>query len=296
MGNQLKTTLLLGSLTGLIILIGRYFGGSAGMVIAFLLAMLMNCVSYWFSDKIVLRLYRTRELSSHEAPELYAMVNKLSQSASLPMPKIYLIPSDAPNAFATGRNPHHAVVAVTRGILRLLNPSELEGVLAHEIAHIKDRDILISSIAATLAGVIMMIASMARWAALFGGLGESDDDGGGILGFLFLAFLAPLAAVIIQLAISRSREYLADSTGVKIAGNPSGLAAALEKLDYTSKKIPLQMNPATSHLFIVNPLSGKSLQNLFSTHPPIAERIERLRRFKRSNNGRTLNVERMFSR
>ena len=281
MGNQLKTTLLLATMTGLIILIGRYFGGSSGMVIAFIFAMLINFGSYWFSDTVALRLYRARELSSQEAPELYAMVSRLSQSASLPMPRIYLIPSDSPNAFATGRNPRYAVVAVTRGIMRLLNPSELEGVLAHEIAHIKDRDILISSVAATLAGVIMMIASMARWAALFGGLGGSDDDDGGILGFLFLAFLAPLAALIVQLAISRSREYLADSIGAQIAGNPSGLAAALEKLDYASKKIPLQTNPATSHLFIVNPLSGKSLQSLFSTHPPIAERIERLNRLKR---------------
>lgn len=278
MRDQLKTTLLLGSLTGLIIFIGRYLGGSSGMVIAFLFAVLMNVGSYWFSDKIVLKLYKSRELSSEEAPELYSMVSRLSQSASLPMPKIYLIPSEAPNAFATGRNPQHAVVAVTRGILRLLNSSELEGVLAHEMAHIKDRDILISSIAATLAGVIMMVASMARWAALFGGLGGSDDDdGGGILGFLVLAFLAPLAALIIQLAISRSREYLADSTGAQIAGNPFGLASALEKLDDVSQKIPMKANPATSHLFIVNPLSGKSFMSLFSTHPPIVDRIARLR-------------------
>ncbi|MBW2552722.1 MAG: zinc metalloprotease HtpX [Deltaproteobacteria bacterium] len=277
MGNQLKTTLLLGSLTGVIILIGRYFGGSSGMVIAFVFAVLMNVGSYWFSDKIVLKLYKSRQLSSQEYPELYSLVNRLSQSASLPMPKIYLIPSEAPNAFATGRNSQHAVIAVTQGILRLLNSSELEGVLAHEIAHIKDRDILISSIAATLAGVIMMIASMARWAALFGGFGGSDDDDGGILGFVVLAFLAPLAALIIQLAISRSREYLADSTGARIAGNPLGLASALEKLDYASKKIPIKANPATSHLFIVNPLSGKSLMSLFSTHPPTAERIARLR-------------------
>ena len=277
MGNQLKTTLLLGSLTGVIILIGRYFGGSSGMVIAFVFAVLMNVGSYWFSDKIVLKLYKSRQLSSQEYPELYSLVSRLSQSASLPMPKIYLIPSEAPNAFATGRNSQHAVIAVTQGILRLLNSSELEGVLAHEIAHIKDRDILISSIAATLAGVIMMIASMARWAALFGGFGGSDDDDGGILGFVVLAFLAPLAALIIQLAISRSREYLADSTGARIAGNPLGLASALEKLDYTSKKIPIKANPATSHLFIVNPLSGKSLMSLFSTHPPTAERIARLR-------------------
>lgn len=277
MGNQLKTTLLLGSLTGLIILIGRYFGGSSGMVIAFVFAVLMNVGSYWFSDKIVLKLYKSRQLSSQEYPELYSLVSRLSQSASLPMPKIYLIPSEAPNAFATGRNSQHAVIAVTQGILRLLNSSELEGVLAHEIAHIKDRDILISSIAATLAGVIMMIASMARWAALFGGFGGSDDDDGGILGFVVLAFLAPLAALIIQLAISRSREYLADSTGARIAGNPLGLASALEKLDYASKKIPIKANPATSHLFIVNPLSGKSLMSLFSTHPPTAERIARLR-------------------
>ena len=277
MGNQLKTTLLLGSLTGLIILIGRYFGGSSGMVIAFIFAVLMNFGSYWFSDKIVLKLYKSRQLSSQESPELYSLVSRLSQSASLPMPKIYLIPSEAPNAFATGRNSQHAVIAVTQGILRLLNSSELEGVLAHEIAHIKDRDILISSIAATLAGVIMMIASMARWAAIFGGFGGSDDDDGGILGFVVLAFLAPLAALIIQLAISRSREYLADSTGARIAGNPLGLASALEKLDYASKKIPIKANPATSHLFIVNPLSGKSLMSLFSTHPPTAERIARLR-------------------
>ena len=277
MGNQLKTTLLLGSLTGLIILIGRYFGGSSGMVIAFVFAVLMNVGSYWFSDKIVLKLYKSRQLSSQEYPELYSLVSRLSQSASLPMPKIYLIPSEAPNAFATGRNSQHAVIAVTQGILRLLNSSELEGVLAHEIAHIKDRDILISSVAATLAGVIMMIASMARWAALFGGFGGSDDDDGGILGFVVLAFLAPLAALIIQLAISRSREYLADSTGSRIAGNPLGLASALEKLDYASKKIPIKANPATSHLFIVNPLSGKSLMSLFSTHPPTAERIARLR-------------------
>lgn len=277
MGNQLKTTLLLGSLTGLIILIGRYFGGSSGMVIAFIFAVLMNFGSYWFSDKIVLKLYKSRQLSSQESPELYSLVSRLSQSAALPMPKIYLIPSEAPNAFATGRNSKHAVIAVTQGILRLLNSSELEGVLAHEIAHIKDRDILISSIAATLAGVIMMIASMARWAALFGGFGGSDDDDGGILGFVVLAFLAPLAALIIQLAISRSREYLADSTGARIAGNPLGLASALEKLDSASKKITIKANPATSHLFIVNPLSGKSLMSLFSTHPPTAERIARLR-------------------
>ncbi len=277
MGNQLKTTLLLGSLTGLIILIGRYFGGSSGMVIAFIFAVLMNFGSYWFSDKIVLKLYKSRQLSSQESPELYSLVSRLSQSASLPMPKIYLIPSEAPNAFATGRNSQHAVIAVTQGILRLLNSSELEGVLAHEIAHIKDRDILISSIAATLAGVIMMIASMARWAAIFGGFGGSDDDDGGILGFVVLAFLAPLAALIIQLAISRSREYLADLTGARIAGNPLGLASALEKLDSASKKIPIKASPATSHLFIVNPLSGKSLMSLFSTHPPTAERIARLR-------------------
>ena len=277
MGNQLKTTLLLGSLTGVIILIGRYFGGSSGMVIAFIFALLMNVGSYWFSDKIVLKLYKSRQLSSQEYPELYSLVSRLSQSASLPMPKIYLIPSESPNAFATGRNSQHAVIAVTQGILRLLNSSELEGVLAHEIAHIKDRDILISSIAATLAGVIMMIASMARWAAIFGGFGGSDDDDGGILGFVVLAFLAPLAALIIQLAISRSREYLADSTGARIAGNPLGLASALEKLDYASKKIPIKANPATSHLFIVNPLPGKSLMSLFSTHPPTAERIARLR-------------------
>lgn len=279
MGNQLKTTLLLGSLTGLLVVIGNYFGGGSGMVIAFLFAIGMNLGSYWFSDKIVLRLYRAKEISYGDAPDLYGMVSKLCQSAALPMPKLYLIPKEAPNAFATGRSPHRAVIAVTQGIVRLLKPSELEGVLAHELAHIKNRDILISAIAATLAGVVMMIASMARWAALFGGFGGSgDDDDGGIAGFLFLIFLAPVAAMIIQLSISRSREYLADGTGARIAGTPLGLASALEKLDYASKKVPLAANPATAHLFIVNPLSGRSLMGLFSTHPPIAERIARLRK------------------
>ncbi|RMF83263.1 MAG: zinc metalloprotease HtpX [Nitrospinota bacterium] len=278
--NSLKTVILLGLLTGLILLFGDYFGGSQGLTIAFVFALIMNFGSYWFSDKIVLAMYRAREVSPSEASWLYAMVKNLSQRAGLPMPRLYIIPSRTPNAFATGRNPQHAAVAVTEGILQLLDREELEGVLAHELTHIKNRDILISSIAATLAGVIMMLANMARWAAFFGGLGGRDDEerGGGALGLLFLAILAPIAALLIQMAISRSREYLADEGGARIAGNPFGLADALEKLEYAARRgYDLEANPATAHLFIVNPLSGQSLMTLFSTHPPIEERIRRLR-------------------
>jgi len=277
--NQLKTTFLLASLTGLILIIGQYFGGSNGLVIAFIFAVIMNFGSYWFSDKIVLSIYRAKEISPSEYPRIYNIVAKLTQSAGIPMPKIYLIPTDSPNAFATGRNPEHSAVAVTQGILQILNDEELEGVLAHELAHIKNRDILISSIAATLAGVIMMLASFARWAAIFGGFSRDseEEDGGGIFGLIFMAILAPIAATLIQMAISRSREYLADSRGANFAKNPLGLANALEKLNHASRKIPLEANPATSHMFIVNPLSGGSFVNLFSTHPPIEERIKRLK-------------------
>ena len=277
--NQLKTTLLLAGLTGLILIIGQYFGGSNGLVIAFIFAVIMNFGSYWFSDKIVLSIYRAKEISPSEYPRIYNIVAKLTQSAGIPMPKIYLIPTDSPNAFATGRNPEHSAVAVTQGILQILNDEELEGVLAHELAHIKNRDILISSIAATLAGVIMMLASFARWAAIFGGFSRDseEEDGGGIFGLIFMAILAPIAATLIQMAISRSREYLADSRGANFAKNPLGLANALEKLNHASRKIPLEANPATSHMFIVNPLSGGSFVNLFSTHPPIEERIKRLK-------------------
>ena len=277
--NTIKTALLLGALTGLLMLIGGLFGGQQGVVIAFLFAMVMNLGSYWFSDKIVLRMYKAQAVSEHEAPELYAMVKNLALKASMPMPRVYIIPGDTPNAFATGRNEQHAVVAVTEGILRILGKDELEGVIAHELTHIRNRDILIGSIAATLAGAIVMLAHMAQWAAMFGGVGRDDDEGGGsnIVGLILMAVLAPIAATLIQIAISRSREYLADAGGAKISGKPYGLAGALEKLSRASQTMPMEANPSTAHMFIVNPLTGRSLMNLFSTHPPIEERIARLR-------------------
>ena len=277
--NTIKAALLLGALTGLLMLIGGLFGGQQGVVIAFLFAMVMNLGSYWFSDKIVLRMYKAQAVSEHEAPELYAMVKNLALKASMPMPRVYIIPGDTPNAFATGRNEQHAVVAVTEGILRILGKDELEGVIAHELTHIRNRDILIGSIAATLAGAIVMLAHMAQWAAMFGGVGRDDDEGGGsnIVGLILMAVLAPIAATLIQMAISRSREYLADAGGAKISGKPYGLAGALEKLSRASQTMPMEANPSTAHMFIVNPLTGRSLMNLFSTHPPIEERIARLR-------------------
>jgi heat shock protein HtpX len=277
--NTLKTGLLLGALTGLLMLIGGWFGGQNGVVIAFFFAMVMNFGSYWFSDKIVLRMYHARAVSEGEAPELYNMVKNLALRASMPMPRVYIIPEETPNAFATGRNEHHAVVAVTEGILRILSRDELEGVLAHELTHIRNRDILIGSIAATLAGAIVMLAHMAQWAAMFGGASRDDDEGGGsnIIGLILMAVLAPMAATLIQMAISRSREYLADAGGAKISGKPYGLAGALEKLSQASRAIPMNANPSTAHMFIVNPLTGRSFMNLFSTHPPIEERIARLR-------------------
>jgi len=280
MYNSLKTAVLLGALTGLIILIGSYFGGQSGMIIAFAFAILMNFGSYWFSDKIVLAMYRAQPISREEAPEIHAAVEELCARAGIPKPRVYLIDSDSPNAFATGRNPQHAAVAVTRGIVRILDREELKGVLAHELSHVRNRDILIGSVAATLAGVIMMLANMARWAAIFGGVGGRDDNrgGGGLLGLIAMSILAPLAAMLIQLAISRSREYLADSSGAHLSGNPYGLASALEKLQVASQRIPMrEAGTATAHMFIVNPLSGRSLMNLFSTHPPIEERVRRLR-------------------
>jgi heat shock protein HtpX len=249
------------------------------MIIAFVFAVVMNFGSYWFSDKIVLRMYSASEVSESDAPELYASVRNLSLKAGLPMPRVFIIPDETPNAFATGRNEKHAVVAVTQGILRILNREELEGVIAHELSHIKDRDILIGSIAATIAGAIMMLANMAQWAAIFGG-GRSDDEeggGGGAIGLIVMAILAPIAATLIQMAISRSREYLADSEGAQVSGNPYGLASALEKLSSASQVVPMHANPSTAHMFIVNPLTGRSLMNLFSTHPPIEERVARLR-------------------
>ncbi|OGQ76461.1 MAG: protease HtpX [Deltaproteobacteria bacterium RIFCSPLOWO2_12_FULL_60_16] len=279
MSNSFKTALLLGLLTGIILGIGQLFGGSQGLVIAFVFALLINFGSYWFSDKIVLAMYHAREVSGDDAPELYRTVQNLTVRAQLPMPRLYVIPSESPNAFATGRDPQHAAVAVTEGILRIMNREELEGVIAHELSHVKNRDILIGTIAATLAGVVMMLANMARWAAIFG-VGRSDRDeegGGGILGMILMSVLAPIAAMMIQMAISRSREFLADATGAKIAGNPLGLASALAKLARASEMVPLEARPETAHMFIVSPLTGGSFLSLFSTHPPVEERIARLR-------------------
>lgn len=276
MENKLKTVLLLTGLTVFLILLGRIIGGQRGMEIAFGLALVMNFFSYWFSDKIVLKMYGAQEVTPEEAPQLYAMVEQLAREANIPMPRVYIIPDDSPNAFATGRNPQHAAVAATQGILRLLTPVELKGVLAHEIGHVLNRDILISTIAATLAGAIMILANMARWAAIFGG-GQDDDEGPGILGMIVMSIIAPIAAMLIQMAISRSREYLADETGAHLAHNPESLARALEKLERGTQVAPMDANPATAHMFIVNPLTGQRLMNLFSTHPPIEERIARLR-------------------
>ena len=282
--NTLKTGLLLGALTGLLMLIGGWFGGQNGVVIAFLFAMAMNFGSYWFSDKIVLRMYHAQPVSESEAPELYRMVKDLALRASMPMPRVYIIPEETPNAFATGRNEQHAVVAVTEGLLRILSRDELEGVLSHEMTHIRNRDILIGSIAATLAGAIVMLANLAQWTAMFGGGGHDDDEGGGgnILGLIVMAMLAPIAATLIQMAISRSREFLADEGGARISGKPYSLAGALEKLSQASRALPMHANPSTAHMFIVNPLTGRSLMNLFSTHPPIEERIARLRSMRPS--------------
>ena len=277
MGNTLKTVFLLGSLTGLLVVLGKYFGGTQGMMIAFVFALAMNFGAYWFSDKLVLAMYRAREVTEAQAPELVGIVRSLSQRAQLPMPRVYLVPAAAPNAFATGRNPQHAAVAVTEGIMGVMNRDQLEGVLAHEFAHIKNRDTLISAVAATLAGVIMILADMARWAMFFGGTRDDDDRGGGALGLIVMAVLAPIAAVLIQMAISRTREFLADATGARLTRKPLELASALERLHAAAEHMPLNANPATSHLFIVNPLSGRSFLRLFSTHPPIEERVKRLR-------------------
>jgi heat shock protein HtpX len=279
MKNQIRTTLLLAAMTVFLVFLGNLLGGRQGMILALILAAGMNFFSYWFSDKIVLRMYRANEVSADQAPELYQTVQTLAQRAGLPMPRIFVIPKDAPNAFATGRNPEHAVVAVTKGLVDIMDRDEIMGVLAHELAHVKNRDILIGSIAATMAGAIMMIASMARWAAIFGGSGRDGGEGRGMggIGLLMMSLLAPFGAMIIQMAISRSREYLADASGAQFAGHPEGLARALEKLGAYSQRIPMQASPATAHMFIVNPLSGRSMMRLFSTHPPLEERIARLR-------------------
>jgi heat shock protein HtpX len=275
--NYLKTALLLGALTGLILVCGAAVGGRTGMIVALGLAAAMNFASYWFSDKIVLKMYRAQPVDQTQAPRLHAIVDRLVARARMPKPTLYVLPQQAPNAFATGRNPQHAAVAVTNGLFELMSEEEIEGVVAHELAHVQNRDILIASVAATIAGAVTLLASFARWGAIFGGAGGRDGDrGGNALALLATAIVAPLAAMIIQMAVSRSREYAADATGAKLAGNPYGLAKALEKLGHYSGRIPLDASPATSHMFIVMPLSGRGMMNLFSTHPPIEERIRRL--------------------
>ena len=286
MANLMKTGVLLAALTVLVVLIGGALGGQNGMVMAFVLALVMNFGSYWFSDKIVLAMYRAQPVDEAASPALYRIVRTLATRAGIPMPKIYIIPGEAPNAFATGRNPQHAAIAVTEGILRIMSEEELEGVLAHELSHVQNRDTLIMAIAATLAGAITYMAHMAQWAMIFGG-GRRDSDeegsgGGGLVGGLLMIVLAPLAATLIQLAVSRSREFQADATGAQMAGQPWGLAKALEKLEVASKVAPMNATPATAHLFIVNPLTGGGWTTLFSTHPPIAERVARLRALARS--------------
>src|SRR5215831_1128790 len=282
MGNMFKTAFLLTAMTLLLMAIGRAFGGQNGMFLALAFAVVTNFIAYFYSDKIALATYRAQPVTREELPRAYAAVERLSQKIGIPMPKMYVIPTDSPNAFATGRNPQHASVAVTHGILGLLNDEELEGVLAHELGHVNNRDILISSVAATLAGAITMIASMGRWAMIFGGYGGRDRDdrgGGGGLAGLFMLFVAPIAATLIQLAVSRSREYQADATGAHFTGNPYALASALQKIDAYSRRLPMQASPSTAHLFIIQPFLGMNagmFAGLFSTHPPIAKRIERL--------------------
>ena len=278
MSNVLKTGLLLGVLTALFVLGGRAIAGEQGMIIGFVMAAIMNFVSYWFSDKIVLTMYGAQPVDEAQAPGLHAMVRRLATRARIPMPRIYVIPSDTPNAFATGRNPQHAAVAVTEGIMRILDEDELEGVLAHELSHVTNRDVLISTIAATLAGAITYLAHMAQWAAFFGGRSRDDEEGGGNpLVMILFAVLAPIAAMLVQFAVSRSREFQADASGARLAGRSYGLAKALEKIEVASHVEPLPATPATAHLFIVNPLTGQSFARLFSTHPPTEERIARLR-------------------
>jgi heat shock protein HtpX len=276
MGNTFKTALLLTSLTLLLLFIGRIFGGQNGMLLALLLAAVLNFVSYFYSDRIALAMYRAKPVTREELPRAYQIVERLTQRVGISMPKIYVIPTDSANAFATGRNPNHASVAVTHGILGLLNDEELEGVLAHELGHVRNRDILISSIAATVAGAVTYLADMARWGMIFGGYERDDNNRGGGIGALLMLFLAPVAAMMIQLAVSRSREYQADETGAHLTGNPYALASALAKLDAYSKRLPLQATPSTAHLFIVQPFLGMNFGGLFATHPPIAKRIERL--------------------
>jgi heat shock protein HtpX len=273
--NNIKTLFLLVTLTLVLVWAGAHFGGKQGMTFALIFALGMNLFAYWFSDKIILKMYKAQQISEADAPELFSAVRRLAQKSEMPMPKVYMIEEDQPNAFATGRNPKHAAVAVTTGIMRILSNDELTGVLAHELSHIKHRDILISTVAATLAGAISYLAQMAQWAAIFGGR-SNDDEGGSPLAAIVMMIVGPIAALLIQMAISRSREYAADAGGAALAGNPRFLASALRKLNAASQQIPMAANPATSHMFIVNPLTGGGLMRLFSTHPPIKERIARL--------------------
>ena len=278
MGNTIKTGMLMAALTALFMVAGQAMGGQSGMTVALLMALAMNFFAYWFSDKLALKMGGAREVEQSEAPVLHSLVAGLAMRAGLPKPRVYVIDSDTPNAFATGRNPAHAAVAVTRGLMTILSREELEGVLAHELAHIKNRDILISSMAAVMAGAISSLATMTQWAMLFG-MGRSTDDeegGGGMLGALVMMIVAPIAAALIQMAISRSREYLADATGAQICGHPASLANALKRLEEVNHQRPMEVNPATAQMYIVNPLSAGTLASLFSTHPPMQERIRRL--------------------
>lgn len=275
--NGLKTMVLMVTLTLMLVGFGAILGGRSGMTVALIIAFAMNFFSYWFSDKIVLRMYGAQEVTEAQAPEIHAMVRELARQAGLPMPKVYIIDQDQPNAFATGRNPDHAAVAVTTGILRILSPSELQGVLAHELAHVKNRDILVGTVAATIAGAISYLAQMAQWAMIFGGRWSDDEEGSSNpLAAVVMMIVGPIAAMLVQMAISRAREYGADETGALISGRPLSLANALRKLQMAAQQIPMDANPATSHMFIVNPLSGEGITRLFSTHPPIEERIARL--------------------
>lgn len=292
--NTLKTTILLAALTGLLVVIGGFIGGSNGALLGFVIALAMNFGSYWFSDRIALKMAGAREVPYAEAPQLHDMVARLAQESGLPKPRVAIVQSDAPNAFATGRNAKHGLVAVTTGILKILDRRELAAVLSHELGHIRNRDILVSTIAATIAGAITMVAQIAQFGMIFGGSSDDDDDGAaGLLGGLMMIFLAPIAATIIQLAISRSREFGADKTGADVGGDPEALASALEKLEAYSKQVPLHVNPAVSHLFIVQPLTGVSMQKLFSSHPPTHERVARLRRMAQE---RSLNASNTFGR
>jgi heat shock protein HtpX len=280
--NQMKTLLLLAAMGGLLVVIGGAIGGKHGATIALGIALVMNFGAYWFSDKMVLRMYNAQEVTEQEAPDLYHLVRQLTEQAGLPMPKVYIIPDESPNAFATGRNPEHAAVAVTEGILRILSWEELAGVIGHELGHVKNRDILIQTVAATIGTAITYMAQMAQFGLLFGGGRREDEDGGGsLVGTILMAILAPIAAMVIQMAISRSREYIADATGAKICGHPMWLARALDKLRRGSEAIPMHADQATAHMFIVSPLFGGGMASLFSTHPPIEERIERLQQMGR---------------